>query len=287
MAERDAAAAPVEQTGGGEHPDRRRRHAEGREQLAADAFGGAGEQLEAVPRLGARPGGPGEHRVADALGQRRVRLVEDLADEERVARRAPVDVGGVEPVSVEQLGDRGPAQRGELHAARARRGDEVAQHRAQRVVGADRVAVRHHQQQRQRVDPAGEEPDEVEGRLVGPVQVLDDEHAGRGTQGVQHRGEDLVLGRRVRAGLRRRRARARPRRRAAARAGGGCSAGRTCPTAPASTPARRRRAGARSCRCPPRRRAATTAPWPAAARSARVCSTSIGCSRSSSRTGEV
>ena len=31
----------------------------------------------------------------------------------------------------------------------------------------------------------------------------------------------------------------------------------------------------------------TTAPRPAAARSARVCSTSIGCSRSSSRTGEV
>ena len=132
-----------------------------------------------------------------AIGQRRVGLVEDLADEERVARRAPVHVGGVELVAFEQLGDGGPAQRRELHAAHTRRGDEIAHHRAQRGIGADRVAAGHDHQQRQRVDAAGEEAHEVGGRLVGPVQVFHDEHAGRLAQGVQHRGEDLVLGRRV------------------------------------------------------------------------------------------
>ena len=194
VAERDAAAVPVEQAGAGEHLDRRRRDAECGEQLGADGFGGARQQLQAPPGVGGQPGGPGQHGVADALGQRRLRLGEDLADEERVARGAAVDVDRVEPVSVEERGDRGPAQRGQLQPARVRRADEVAEDRAERVVGAERVAVRQHEQQRQRSDPAGEEPHEVERRLVRPVQVLDDEHARAGAQGVEHRGEDLVLG---------------------------------------------------------------------------------------------
>ena len=63
------------------------------------------------------------------------------------------------------------------------------------MVDPHRVAVGQHQQQGQRRDPAGEEPHEVERRLVGPVQVLHHEHARAGTQGVEHRREDLVLGR--------------------------------------------------------------------------------------------
>ena len=131
-------------------------------------FRGARQQLQAPPGRRGQPGGPGEHGVAHALGQRRVRLGEDLADEERVARGAAVHVGRVEPVSVEQCGDRGPAQRGQLQPARVGLTHEVAEDGAQRVVGAERVAVGQHQQQRQRRDPAGEEPDEVERRLVAP-----------------------------------------------------------------------------------------------------------------------
>ncbi len=118
VAERDSATVPVEQTGAGEHPDRRRRDAECGEQLGADGFGGARQQLEAPPGVRGQPGGPGQHGVPHALGQRRLRLGEDLADEERVARGAAVDVGRVEPVSVEERGDRGPAQRGQLQPAR-------------------------------------------------------------------------------------------------------------------------------------------------------------------------
>jgi hypothetical protein len=187
----------------------------------------------------------------------------------------------------EQLGDGGPAQRRELHAAHTRRGDEIAHHRAQRGIGADRVAARHDHQQRQRVDAAGEEAHEVGGRLVGPVQVFHDEHAGRLAQGVQHGGEDLVLGRRVAQAcgdggpeaacdVAQRAERAR-----------GCSTGRTCPTAPASTPAPLNARKSAVLPMPASPTSSTRPPRPAAARSARVCSTSIGCSRSSSRTNEV
>ena len=74
-------------------------------------------------------------------------------------------------------GDRGPAQRGQLEPPHPGDGDEVAQHRAQGMVGAQRVAVGHHEQQWQRRDPAGHEPHEVQRRLVAPAQVLHHEHA--------------------------------------------------------------------------------------------------------------
>ena len=172
-------------------------------------------------------------------------------------------------------------------AARARRGDQVAEDRAQRMVDPHRVAVGQHQQQGQRRDPAGEEPHEVERRLVGPVQVLHHEHARAGTQGVEHRREDLVLGRGAAQQRGHRRAPARPRRRAAARAGGACSASRTCPTAVALR-ARSTKARSRTVLPMPASPATrTTEPWPAAARRARSSSTSRGCSRSSSRTPTI
>jgi len=195
VAERDPLAVPVDEAGGGQQADGRRRHAERVQQFGADRFGCAGEQLEATAHLGRQPGGPGEHGVPDARGHRGVRLGEDLAEEERVACGPAVDVGRVEPVSVDERGDGRPTQRGQLHAARARRGDQVAEDRAQRMVDPHRVAIGQHQQQGQARDPAGEEPHEVERRLVGPVQVLHHEHSRTRTQGVEHRREDLVLGR--------------------------------------------------------------------------------------------
>ena len=73
------------------------RHPERGEQLAADRFGCAREQLEATPRRRGQRGDPGEHGVPDARGHRRVRLGEDLADEERVARGPAVDSTGSSP----------------------------------------------------------------------------------------------------------------------------------------------------------------------------------------------
>jgi hypothetical protein len=96
-------------------------------------------------------------------------------------------------VPVDQLGHGRPAQGGELEPARVRGTDQVAQHGAQRVPGAHGLPVGQHEQQRQRADAAGQEPHEVQGRLVAPVQVLDHQGARPGLQRVQHGGEDLVL----------------------------------------------------------------------------------------------
>ena len=80
--------------------------------------------------------------------------------------------------------------RGASCRRRARCGDEIAEHGAQRGNG---VAIGHDHQQGSRRS-AGEETHEVGGRLVGPVQVLDDEDARGAAERRQHRREDFVLG---------------------------------------------------------------------------------------------
>ena len=260
--------------------------AEGGEQLAADGFGGARQQLQAAPGRRGQPGGPGEHGVAHALGQRRVRLGEDLADEERVARGAAVDVGRVEPVSVERASATADLLSG---VSCSRRASGVATRSPstglQRVVGAERVAVRQHQQQRQRGDPAGEEPDEVERRLVAPSAGPRRRTRAGGRAARRAPRRRSRAGRRCRAAGRGPRGRAR---RATSRSGpsgrgvlseshmphSGCAVARV-----RSTRARRRTV----LPMPASPATRTTEPWPSAARRARSSSTSRGCSRSSSR----
>jgi hypothetical protein len=84
--ERDTAPPAVEEAGGREHLDRGRRHVERVQQVPVDRLGCAREQLEGAAGRRGQSGGAGEHGVPDALGQRGVRLGEDLADEEGVAR---------------------------------------------------------------------------------------------------------------------------------------------------------------------------------------------------------
>ena len=175
----------------------RLRHVQGPEQRAAHPVGRAGQQLQRAPHRRGERTGPRDDGIAHGFRQRRVRLGEDLADEERVAGRAGVHAGRVEAVPADELRNGRPAQRGELQPPRVRRADEVAQHRAQRVRGPDGVPVGQHEQQRQSGDAAGEEPDEVERGLVAPVQVFDDEGTGPAAQCLEHGGEDLVLGHRL------------------------------------------------------------------------------------------
>jgi hypothetical protein len=100
-------------------------------------------------------------------------------------------------VPVEECADGVAAQGGQLEPSRVRSGDEVAEDGPQRMVDLQRVAVGQHQQQGKRGDPAGEEPHEVQRRLVGPVQVLHDQYPRAGPECVERRREDLVLGRRA------------------------------------------------------------------------------------------
>jgi hypothetical protein len=190
------AAVAVEQACRHERFHRLRRHRQRGEQRGVDDLRRAGQELQALPHRRGQPCGARDDGVADALGQRRLRLLDDLADVEGVARGAPVDVVGVEATALEEPAHGRPAQRGQLQAPGVGGGDEVAEDRAQGVVDADGVAVRQHHQERQRRDPPGEEPHEVKRRLVAPVQVLHDQRDRVGAQGVQHGREDLVLGRR-------------------------------------------------------------------------------------------
>jgi hypothetical protein len=191
--EHHTASAAIEQPGGFERLDGPGRDGQGREQRAGDALGCARQQLQRPPVGGCERRRPGHDRVAHGLRQRGVRLGEDLADEERVARRPGVDACGVETVRADQLGDGRAAQRGELQPPRVGRGDEITEHGAQRVGGPDGLPVRQHEQQRQRADAAAQEPHEVQRRLVAPVQILDDEHPRPAPKCVEGGGEDLVL----------------------------------------------------------------------------------------------
>ncbi len=114
---------PVDQAGGGQHPDRRRRHVRARRAARRPTGSGrARQQFEAVPGRRGQPGDAGEHGVADALGQRGVRLGEDLADEERVARGAAVHARrGRARARRGASATAAPAQRGQLQPARVGR----------------------------------------------------------------------------------------------------------------------------------------------------------------------
>ena len=287
VAERDGPAVPVDQAGGGEHTDGRRRHAERVEQFGADRFGGAGEQLEAAAHRRGQPGGPGEHGVPHARGHRGVRLGEDLAEEERVARGPAVDVGRVEPVPVDERGDGRPAQRGQLQ-----RGTRPARRPGRRGPGS-----------------ADGRPPPRRGRTA-PAAGAAPRSGGRGT------GRGRASPRRPSAGPPpRTRAggnagrRAPPRRSRAGRAVPRSSAGTDGPSSSATSrsgpsgrgvlseshmpqsggdPARSTKARSRTVLPMPASPATrTTEPWPAAARRARSSSTSRGCSRSSSRTPTI
>ena len=98
-----------------------------------------------------------------------------------------------------QRPDRGERQRGQVQPAGAGRGGRVAEHQPQRVTGGGVLRpVRHQHQRPAVVHPPGQVPDQVEGRLVGPVRVLDHQQVRlrprrlpeRGGQ----RGEDVVPG---------------------------------------------------------------------------------------------
>ncbi len=231
--ERDAATPAVHQAGAGQHPDRRRRHVQGVEQLAADRFGRARQQLQAAPGRRGQPGDPREHGVPDALRQRGLRLGEDLADEERVARRSG---GGRRPRRARAR--RAARRRPTGSAASAAAGERPVRRRGHRAPGSrgDRRPAR-----RGRTAPAAAAAPRSGGRGTArgpasprrpsagpPPRTRAGGNAGRPAPPRRSRA-----GRRCRATGPAPRRSARPRRRAAGRADGACSTSRTCPTAAA------------------------------------------------------
>ena len=132
------------------------------------------DQLDEPSRVVVEPGGPPEDGVRDRrrqLGGRSRR--KQLGDEERVAARGGIEVEGVAPG---ERRNRVLRERRELDPDRVGGGDRTQ-------CSTERVGRRHlaaakgqHEQRRNRRDPATEDRDRVECRLVGPVDVLEHEH---------------------------------------------------------------------------------------------------------------
>ena len=159
-----------------------------------------------------------------------------------VAAGAAVQLAGVD-VCAGQLRHRFGRQRRRRDAV----GDPArqrAEHHAQRVRAVEFVvAVGGDHERRQRLDPARQQPDDVERRLVGPVQVL--EHDDRGPSAARPRARRPAC-RASRLRPRAPRARRPPPRRCrpAGRAGAACTARRRRPTGPACRPSQNVRTSA-------------------------------------------
>ena len=172
------------------------------------------------PRAAAARGGAGAPR---GRARRRARCRaccavarEHLGHEERVAAGARVERGAVDAVRCREAATASRDNGSTVIRCASR---ELAEHDAQRVVALELVVAvgRDHQRRHARHAPA-EQVHEVERRLVGPVQVLeDDDRASRGRRAPERRAPRWRT-RRVRSAPRARRRR-RPRCRAAGRAG--------------------------------------------------------------------
>ena len=162
--------------------------------MAAEHSGG----VEGVAR-GARQGrGPGEDDVAHRHGEGAGLDGDRLDEEERVAAGGVVQGHRVDRPVAHQAAHRVHRERRDVDAGDVR-AHERADGAPDGVVGGEVVAVRRQDEAGERIEPTGDEPEQVEGGLVGPLEVFEHHHGGvrgRGQLG-EHGVEDgrLVAGR--------------------------------------------------------------------------------------------
>ena len=149
-----------------------------------------GQPLHGLPAARRQRGDPGQHRVPDRRRHLAAGRGEHLGDQERVAGRGGGHRRRVDAGLGRQHRDRGVGQPRQLQPDDRRRG-ETADDPPERVVRAQLLlAVGDHQQRRQLRHPPGQRLQHVQGRLVGPVRVLD--HDDRGPLGEAHLGQQRV-----------------------------------------------------------------------------------------------
>ena len=147
------------------------------EQVGLDPLADEGGRVEHVAAGGGEARGPGEDRVAGRRGQLARVGAQHLAHEERVAGRERLHGGRLVAGPVAQRGDRRRRQGRQRDPARRALAGGLAEGLAQgAVLGEPVVAVRRHDQRPDGAQAARQVTDQVEGRLVGEVQVLQHEH---------------------------------------------------------------------------------------------------------------
>src|SRR5204862_7279931 len=125
-------------------------------------------------------------RVA-ACGERR-------EDEERMATRLAVELVSVDIAWLRELRDGDGRQRHELQSCGPLTRSELAEHDPQERRALELVVtVRTEDERRERLQPAAEQPQDVERRLVGPVEVLEHEdRRGAAAQLLGQRRDELM-----------------------------------------------------------------------------------------------
>ncbi len=136
-----------------------------------------------------------QYGVPDRRRQVVGRGLHHLGDEEGVATCHPVELPSRDVGPIRELLDRGLGEKGHVNAPGRALGGQLAQDDPQRMVRGQRiVAVGDGEQGSRPGDAAAEEAEQVQGRLVGPVDVLHDDHGQplRGVQLAEQVGEQLV-----------------------------------------------------------------------------------------------
>ena len=163
-----------------------------RGQIGRDVRGHHRQALERLAAVRVQAAQAGEHRVLDAGRHLAGRRGERLGDEERVAARQRVDGGRIAPGAAHQRLHGVARQRGELDAVHRAAG-ERAEQTVQGMARIELVAGRQDEDRADPLDAARRVAEHVEGGVVGPVDVLDDED-GRALlrELLQQRGEDAI-----------------------------------------------------------------------------------------------
>ena len=153
------------------------------------------ELLERLAAVRAQAANPGEHGLDDRGGDDVGRGGQHLGDEERVAAGDAVHGAGVGAGARGQPPHRRARQRRQRQPVHRAPG-QGAQQALQRVRRAELVVAEGQDEHRgDRLDPPRQVAEHVERRVVGPVDVLDDERRRRrGRELGQDRGVDVVHG---------------------------------------------------------------------------------------------
>jgi hypothetical protein len=179
------------QLGGDERVDVRAQ--ELRREPGADVGGDHRQPLERVAGLGIEASQPGQDRVGDAGRHLVGRRGQRRGDVERVASRELVQGGAIAPGARRERPHGAARERREREAVDGVAG-ERAQEAVQRVTGPDLlVAQGQDEHGADRLDAARRVAEHVDGRVVGPVDVLNHEDRRAALRELLHeRGEDAV-----------------------------------------------------------------------------------------------
>ncbi len=146
-----------------------------------------GNRLEQPSRRRVEERHAREHGVANRLRQLPAARREDLGDKERVPERQSVDRIRIGPERRSEFSDRLQRETRHRQPHDARRGRELAEDDAQRMVARDLVvAVRGDDERVRAVDAPPEHAQDIERGAVRPVHVLEHERAAAR----EHRGRD-------------------------------------------------------------------------------------------------